>query len=214
MPRELEQGRRWTPPHLGALPAAQPAGEIVHERGRGMLHRRKIDVARRLATRALDLQPGKTTVDGLVDGRRRIDRFAVRPHPLVPAFAEKPVGLLDQRFALGPRLGRLRGQNIGHRARLAELLRQSLAIAARQGRGVVFWGHPDIQAQRDRIGNPVRVRAPRTPASTRLPRVSRCAAGRCRPAAAGRHPSRPHSGHRAGPHRPSGFPPFGRSGGS
>ena len=43
-----------------------------------MLHRREVDVARRLAPRALDLQPGKAAVDGLVDGRRRIDRLAVR----------------------------------------------------------------------------------------------------------------------------------------
>jgi hypothetical protein len=31
-----------------------------------MLHRRKVDIARRLAPRAPDLQPGKTTVDGPV----------------------------------------------------------------------------------------------------------------------------------------------------
>jgi hypothetical protein len=33
---------------------------------------------------------------------------------------------------------------------------------------VIFRGHPDIQAQRDRIGNPERATASRTPASTRL----------------------------------------------
>lgn len=88
---------------------------------------------------------------------------------------------------------------------LPSALRESLAIAPRQGRGVIFRGHPDIQAQRDRIGNPSRVRVSRTPASTHPLRASRCAAGRCRPAAAGRHPSRAHSGRIAEPHRRSGF---------
>jgi hypothetical protein len=39
--------------------AAQPAREVVHEGGRWVLHRRQVDVVRRLAPRALDLQPGK-----------------------------------------------------------------------------------------------------------------------------------------------------------
>ena len=91
----------------------------------------------------LDLQPGEAAVDGLVDGRRRIDRFAVAPHPLVPTFAKQLVGLLDHRLALGPHLGRLRGQDVGHRACLAELLVQSLAVAAGQGRRVMLRGHPD-----------------------------------------------------------------------
>jgi hypothetical protein len=47
------------PPGLGALSAAEPAGEVVHERGRRVLHRRKIDVARRLAASALNLEPRK-----------------------------------------------------------------------------------------------------------------------------------------------------------
>jgi hypothetical protein len=36
-------------------------------------------------------------VDCLIDRWRRIDRLAIRPHQLVPAFAEQLVGLLDQR---------------------------------------------------------------------------------------------------------------------
>jgi hypothetical protein len=40
-----------------------------------MLHRGKVDVARRLPPREADIQPGKATVDGLVDGRGRIDRL-------------------------------------------------------------------------------------------------------------------------------------------
>ena len=62
---ELKQGRRWAAPCLGTLPAAQPAGEIVHERGWRMLHCGKSDIAWRLATRALDFQPRETAVDGL-----------------------------------------------------------------------------------------------------------------------------------------------------
>ena len=49
-----------------------------------MLHRGEVDVARRLAAGAADLQPGEAAIDGLVDGRRRVDRFAVARHPLVP----------------------------------------------------------------------------------------------------------------------------------
>ena len=54
---------------------------------RRVLHRGQIDVARRLAAGAPDLQPRKAAVDRLVDGRRRVDRLAVGPHALVPAFA-------------------------------------------------------------------------------------------------------------------------------
>jgi hypothetical protein len=41
-----------------------------------MLHRHEVDVARRLAPRAADLQLWKAAVDGLVDRRRRIDRLS------------------------------------------------------------------------------------------------------------------------------------------
>jgi hypothetical protein len=109
-----------------------------------VLHGGEIDVARRLAAGALDLQPRKTAVDRLIDGRRRIDRLAVGPHPLVPAFAEQPVGLLHHRLGLGPHLGRLRREDVGHRTRLAQLLVQGLAVASGEGRGVVFRRHPDI----------------------------------------------------------------------
>src|ERR1700722_7410336 len=76
--------------------------EFVYEGGRRMLHAGQVDVARRLAAGAPDLEPGKSAVDGLVGGRRRIDRFAVGPHPLVPAFAEQSVGLLQHGLCLGP----------------------------------------------------------------------------------------------------------------
>ena len=71
-----------------------------------------------------------------------------------PAFKGKVLHLYDARriLALGPHLRRLDGQDVGHRACLAELFRQSLSVAARQGRRVILRGHPDIQAQRDRIG--------------------------------------------------------------
>jgi hypothetical protein len=84
-------------------------------------------VARRLAPGALDLQPWKAAIDGLVDGGRRIDRLAVAPHSFVPALAKQLVGLLDHRFALSPHLRGLRGQDAGHRTFLV----QSLAVAAR-----------------------------------------------------------------------------------
>jgi hypothetical protein len=44
-----------------------------------VLHRREIDVARRLAPCALDLQPGKAAVDGLVDSWGWIDRLTIAP---------------------------------------------------------------------------------------------------------------------------------------
>ena len=50
----------------------------------------------------------------------------------------------DKRLALGPRLGRLRGEDVGHRPRLAEFLVQSLAVASGEGRRVVLRRHPDI----------------------------------------------------------------------
>jgi hypothetical protein len=108
----------------------------------------QVDIAGRLAARAPNLQPREATVDGLIYGRRRVDRFAVAPHPLVPAFAEKFVGLLDHRFALCPYLRRLCGKDPGHRAGLSQLLCQSLAVAAGQGRGVVFRRHLDNPSAR------------------------------------------------------------------
>ena len=99
----------------------------------------------RLATRALNLQPGKAAVDGLVDRRRGVDRLAVGPHPFVPTLAEQPVRLLDECFALCPHLGRLCGQDVGHRTRLAELLLKGLSVSSGEGRRVVLRRHPDIQ---------------------------------------------------------------------
>jgi hypothetical protein len=66
-----------------------------------MLHRREVDVTRRLAPCAADFQPREAAVDGLVDRRRRIDRLAVAPHPLIPTFAEQPIcpALHDQSMA-------------------------------------------------------------------------------------------------------------------
>src|ERR1700721_3149749 len=76
LPGKLQQGRRRAPSSLGALPAPEPAGEVVHECGRRVLHGRKVDVARRLAAGALDLKPWEAAVDRLVDGRRRLDWLA------------------------------------------------------------------------------------------------------------------------------------------
>ena len=41
----------------------------------------------------------------------------------------------------------MRCKNAGHRARFPKLLCQSLAVAARKGRGVMLRRHPDIQPQ-------------------------------------------------------------------
>jgi hypothetical protein len=56
----------------------------MDEGGRGVLHRCQIDIARRLAACALNFQPRETAVHRrLIHGRRRIDWFAVGPHPFV-----------------------------------------------------------------------------------------------------------------------------------
>ena len=142
---KLQQGGGRAPSGLRALSAAQTAGEIVHKGGRRMFHGCEVDVAWRLAARALNLQPGKAAVDGLVDRRRGVDRLPVGPHPFVPTLAEQPVRLLDECFALCPHLGRLRGQYVGHRTRLAELLLKGLSVTSGEGRRVVLRRHPDIQ---------------------------------------------------------------------
>ena len=98
----------------------------------------EIDLVRRLAARALDLKPRIAAIYRLVDGRRGIDRFSVRPHPLVPAFSQEPIGLAYQCVPLGAQFVRLRGQNACHRPRLAELLLQGLAVSARQRVGWCF----------------------------------------------------------------------------
>jgi len=104
LPTKLEQGRGGAPPGLGALAAAQTARKIVHEGGRRVFEGRQIDIVRGLATRTLDFQPGKAAVDRLVNCWGGVDRLAIAPHPLVPAFTEQPIGLLDQRSALGSHL--------------------------------------------------------------------------------------------------------------
>jgi hypothetical protein len=79
MPPKLEQSCRRTPSRVCASPAAQPADKVVHEGGRPVLHRRWIDLARRLAPRALNLQPGEAAIDRLVDCWGRVDWFTVGP---------------------------------------------------------------------------------------------------------------------------------------
>jgi hypothetical protein len=68
------------------------------------------------------------TVERLVDRRRRIDRLAVRPHTLVPAFGPQLVRLAEQRFALCPEFVRLPSEYCRHGASFAELLLQRIAI--------------------------------------------------------------------------------------
>jgi hypothetical protein len=63
LPSQLKQGRRRASTYLGAFPAPQPVGEVVDESGRRVLHRCQIEVARRLAAGASDLQPGIPGID-------------------------------------------------------------------------------------------------------------------------------------------------------
>ena len=48
-------------------------------------------------------------------------------------------------LSLGPDLVRLRGEDVGHRARLPELLVQGFTVASRERRRVVLRCHPDIR---------------------------------------------------------------------
>ena len=156
-----------------------------------MFHSGEVDVAWRLATRALNLQPGKSAVDGLVDRRRGVDRLSVGPHPFVPALANQPVRLLDECFALGPHLGRPGGQYAGHRTRLAELLLKRLSVISGEQHRVVLRRHPDIQD----FDNAHALQATiQTKASSRLPRAGQYVAGTYYPTIAGQDSSRPSGG--------------------
>jgi hypothetical protein len=90
----------------------------------------------------------KSTVDGSINGGRWIDWLAVAPHPLIPAFAEKFVGLLDQRFTLRPHLRRLRGKKCRPSRALSQApFSEPCGRPLRKGRGVMLRRHPDIQPQ-------------------------------------------------------------------
>src|SRR6185437_963922 len=56
--------------------------------------------------------------DGLVDGRRWMDRLAVRPHAFVQDSQSNFVGLLDQGIAFGPEFVRLSREHGRHGAAL------------------------------------------------------------------------------------------------
>jgi hypothetical protein len=45
-------------------------------------------------------RPSLSAVDGLINGRARIDRSAVAPHAFIPALTGEVVGFPDQRLAL------------------------------------------------------------------------------------------------------------------
>lgn len=65
--RDLQQRRHRPLAGLRALLASETAGEVVHASRRRVSQRRHVHVARRLAARALDLQPLESAVDGLID---------------------------------------------------------------------------------------------------------------------------------------------------
>ena len=79
--RKLEQRRSRALPDLLAFLTNQPPGEIVDACRRHVRQRAEINVARRLAARALDLQPWVIDPDLIFPGCRQMrKRFA---HPLV-----------------------------------------------------------------------------------------------------------------------------------
>ena len=140
--RKLEQRRDWALPSFLALLTDQPPGEIVHACRRHVAQRAEIDIARRLAARALDLQPWEAAVDGLIDGRRRIDGAAIRAYPFIPALTGEVVGLPDQRLALTPPFRRPLGEYLRHGSRFRKLLCQRLAFAAGDRWIMMLRSHP------------------------------------------------------------------------
>jgi hypothetical protein len=77
----------------------------------------------------------------------------------------------------------------------------------------MFLSHPDIQAQRNLIGERPPAKACRSPASNHLLRAARCVAGRCRRGVVARRSCRSRSRHRGAPRRRSEFPKCVGSGG-
>ena len=110
-----------------------------------MLHGGEVDVARRLAARAPDLQPREAAVDGLVDRRRRVDRLAVAH---IRSFQLSQSSLSACWIRVSP-LARISADCAARMLVIARALPssllQSLAVASGEGRGVMFRRHPDIQ---------------------------------------------------------------------
>lgn len=107
--RELAQRRRGALAGFRTFAATEPARQIVDEGCRDMMQAGEVNVTLRFATRAFNREPGIATIDRLIDGWRWIDGTSVGPHAFVPAFADEPVGLTNQRDAFGSRFVRLRG---------------------------------------------------------------------------------------------------------
>jgi hypothetical protein len=143
---ELQQCRRRALPSLLTLLTNQSPGEIVHACRRHMRQRAEIDIARRQASAALDLQPWEAAVDGLIDGRARIDWSAVAPHLFIPALTGEVVGFPDQRLALAPLFRRPLSKDVRHRPRLRKLFLESFAVAAGQRGRVQFRSHSAHQS--------------------------------------------------------------------
>lgn len=77
----------------------------MDEGGRRVLHRSEVNVTGRFAARALDLQPREAAVDGLGDGRRRIDRLVVAALPRSKRTDREPSAALLSEAAFLAKLG-------------------------------------------------------------------------------------------------------------
>ena len=125
----------------GLAPRRKRRKSLLSSLNPKVAQRGHVDVAGGFAAGAFDLEPAIAAVDRLVDRRRRVDRFAIRPHAFIPAFAQQLVRRSDQRLPLGSRLRRLRGQDRGHGTGAAELFGEGLAVAPREGCRVVLRRH-------------------------------------------------------------------------
>ena len=117
-----------------------------------MFHGCEVDVAGRLAARALNLQPGKAAVEGLVDCRRGVDRLAIGPHPLIPALAEQ----LSACWISASPFARISADCVASMLAIARALPSSFlrAFLSPPERGVgdasASSGHPGFQTTRTR----------------------------------------------------------------
>ena len=152
-----------------------------------------------------------SSVHRLVDRRGRIDRLRRRNTSARCSFRKEAcqaAGSSPRHWLASPRRG---GRNAGHGTCPCGVPRRPCYRRLKAPSDIL--GDPDTR-RRDRIVNRERATASQMSASTRLLHACQCAARRCCRVVAVRRPSKWRPGHRAGPHRPSGFPQSARSGGS
>jgi hypothetical protein len=207
--RKLQQGRRRASVDLCALAATEPPGQIVDERSRRVPQCGQVDVPLGLAAGTFNFKPRITAIDGLVDRRGRVDRFAIRH---IRSFQLSASNLSAWRISCSPSV-RSSADRCASTVVIARALPSSLLSALRRppesGVGWCFGAiriHQVMQAD----GVPATTR---TRASSRPLRDYRCVAGRYRRVAAVQPVSTRPPDRKAGRHRQFVSRPSARSAG-